>query len=78
MPLSPDGGTGSLVPNRLSVGNGGKIAKHQSPIERFTNLGIQGGVLAGVASPTHGTNRRRGDSENDPPGGSHAFTCHFV
>ncbi|KAG0148450.1 hypothetical protein CROQUDRAFT_654965 [Cronartium quercuum f. sp. fusiforme G11] len=71
MPMSPDGVTGGFT--RLSVGNGAKIGKHQSPIDRFANLGIQGGVLAGVASPTHATNRRRGDSENDPPEGTRRF-----
>ncbi|EGG03780.1 uncharacterized protein MELLADRAFT_78488 [Melampsora larici-populina 98AG31] len=73
-PIShPDGNIAGLATNRLSVSTGAKLGKHHSPIERFTNLGIQGGVLAGVASPTHSTNRRRGDSENDPPEGTRRF-----
>ncbi|KAH9819738.1 hypothetical protein DFH28DRAFT_1053138 [Melampsora americana] len=73
-PIShPDGNIAGLPTNRLSGSTGAKLSKHHSPIERFTNLGIQGGVLAGVASPTHSTNRRRGDSENDPPEGTRRF-----
>ncbi|KAH9458641.1 hypothetical protein MJO29_005734 [Puccinia striiformis f. sp. tritici] len=50
--------------NKLSVGGPVKLGKH-STIERFNNLGIQGGVLAGVASPTHANARRRGENELD-------------
>ncbi|EFP79656.1 uncharacterized protein PGTG_05977 [Puccinia graminis f. sp. tritici CRL 75-36-700-3] len=50
--------------NKLSVGGPVKLAK-QNPIERFNSLGIQGGVLAGVASPSHANARRRGDNELD-------------
>lgn len=50
--------------NKLSVGGPVKFGKH-NPSERFNNLGIQGGVLAAVASPSHPNARRRGDGEVD-------------
>ncbi|PLW12058.1 hypothetical protein PCANC_17654 [Puccinia coronata f. sp. avenae] len=55
------------LPNsKLSVGGPVKLGKHNST-ERFNSLGIQGGVLAGVASPSHShpSARRRNDNELD-------------
>ncbi|WAR58304.1 hypothetical protein PtB15_5B538 [Puccinia triticina] len=50
--------------SKLSVGGPVKLGKH-NPIERFNTLGIQGGVLAGVASPSHPNARRRAENELD-------------
>lgn len=67
IPPSPDTSVNhGHLSNKLSVGGPVKLGKHNS-IERFNSLGIQGGVLAGVASPSHShpNARRRGDNELD-------------
>lgn len=74
IPPSPDTSVNhGHLSNKLSVGGPVKLGKHNS-IERFNSLGIQGGVLAGVASPSHShpNARRRGDNELDSNGACHS------
>ncbi|MBW0483813.1 hypothetical protein O181_023528 [Austropuccinia psidii MF-1] len=63
-PLSPDGASPIYPTNKLPPGGTVKLGK-ASPNDRFTNLGIQGGVLAGVTSQSHSNPRRRIDHDNE-------------
>ncbi|CAH7681983.1 hypothetical protein PPACK8108_LOCUS14668 [Phakopsora pachyrhizi] len=60
-PISPDGANPIATAAKLPVGGAVKLTKPSS-VDRFTSLGIQGGVLSGVASTGA---RRRADGENE-------------